>query len=128
MIYLDLNDILGIGDIEKGRTTSSDNVVDVSSSSIRENSYDAEPLNMSMEPNTPFNDILGEPKEEKMYIRNEDNPLDIPMTRAEIMDQIEKESQPKEEIRNSSGYFGGPIEPKTEDEFLTSHTLSNIDE
>ena len=127
---MNLDDILGISDIEQGKTTSFDNVVNLTSSNIRENMENSEPLNMGVEPNTPFNDILNDtnynPKqEENMYINNENNPLNIPMTRAEIINQKEKEEEPKEEISNSSGYFGGPIDPKTEDEFLMSHTSVN---
>ena len=120
---MDMNDILGIKDIEQGKPVSSSNVVDVTSSQIRENGYDVDPLNINIEPNTPFNDILNDTKKEgNIYINTENNPLDVPMTRSDIIEKKEREAEPKEEVRNSSGYFGGPIEPKTEDEFMMEQT------
>lgn len=120
---MDMNDILGIKNIEQGKDVSSPDVVDVTSSQIRENDYEVNPLNMNNEPNTPFNDILNDAKkDENMYINHENNPLNIPMTRSGIIEKKEKEAEPKEEVTNSSGYFGGPIEPKTEDEFMMEQT------
>ena len=128
---MNLDDILGIKDVNQGGISGGEDTMNIKSPDFRNKPYHAHPLN-NKEPNTPFNEVSSSSDEKEIMppSYDSDNPLGIPMSRSQIAEQREKEKeQPEEETRNSSGYFGGPIGPKTESEFLMKNSqIDNSEE